>query len=115
VVNHDKTGQVGSPNDAWAQTKPQCALVTEDVVGPYYYPGELVRSDIHEGLPGVPMLLEVQLMDVSTCQPIQQMTVDIWAVSSNLIPWPDLDADFCARPTPMVTTAISRLQPARPV
>ena len=81
MVNHDKTGQIGNINDAWAQTKPQCAFVPEDTVGPYYYPGELVRSEIAEDLPGVPLWLEVQLMDVNNCQPIQQMTVDIWAVN----------------------------------
>lgn len=81
VVNHDKTGVFGSPSDAWAKTQPQCAFVPEDTIGPYYYPGELVRSDISEGLAGVTMWLDVQLIDVNTCKPTSGMTVDIWAVS----------------------------------
>lgn len=81
IVNHDKTGQFGGPSDAWAKTQPQCAFVPEDVVGPFYYPGELVRSDISEDLAGVSMWLDVQLIDVHTCRPIDGMTVDIWAVS----------------------------------
>ncbi|TID23523.1 putative gpi anchored [Venturia nashicola] len=79
TVNHDKTGKIGGPSNAWAKTEPQCAFVPEDVVGPYYYPGELVRSDISEGLAGVPMWLDVQLIDVNTCKPINGMTVDVWA------------------------------------
>ncbi|KAE9964763.1 hypothetical protein EG328_010213 [Venturia inaequalis] len=81
VVNHDKTGIFGSPSDAWAKTQPQCAFVPEDTIGPYYYPGELVRSDISEGLAGVTMWLDVQLIDVNTCKPTSGMTVDIWATN----------------------------------
>lgn len=85
VVNHDKTGQVGNPDDAWSKTKSQCAFVPENIIGPYYYPGELVRSDISEGQAGIPMWLDVQLIDVNTCKPIQGMTVDTWAVSGAIL------------------------------
>ncbi|QDS69440.1 hypothetical protein FKW77_005482 [Venturia effusa] len=82
VVNHDKTGQVGNSDNAWSTTKPQCVFVPEDTVGPYYYPRELVRSDMTEGLAGIPMWLDVQLINVNTCKPVQGMTVDIWAANA---------------------------------
>lgn len=105
VVKHDKTGEVGNSGDVWAKTQPQCAFVPEDNVGPYYYPGELVRSDISEGLAGVPMWFDVQLIDVHTCKPINGITVDIWAVSNTNLRSLSV-ADESCRPMRTENTAI---------
>lgn len=59
-----------------------CALNPEGETGPYYIPGELVRSDILEDEPGVPIYLEIQLIDVATCEPIVGEYLDIWNCNS---------------------------------
>jgi protocatechuate 3,4-dioxygenase beta subunit len=55
-----------------------CVLTPEQTEGPYYIPGEKLRRDITEGKPGVPLLLRLKVVDVSTCRPIKGAAVDIW-------------------------------------
>jgi protocatechuate 3,4-dioxygenase beta subunit len=46
--------------------------------GPYYVPGELLRSDIVEGRAGVPLSLRIVLLDSRTCTPVPDAAVDLW-------------------------------------
>ena len=39
-----------------------CRLTPEQEDGPYYVAGELVRSNIMEGKPGVPLSLRIQVL-----------------------------------------------------
>jgi protocatechuate 3,4-dioxygenase beta subunit len=55
-----------------------CFLAPEQALGPYYLADELVRSDIREGKPGVPLKLLLQVVDASTCQPLSDAAVDVW-------------------------------------
>ncbi|KAL1856026.1 hypothetical protein Plec18170_003894 [Paecilomyces lecythidis] len=55
-----------------------CVLSPEGEIGPYFVPGELVRPDVREGQPGVPVILEGQFIDVETCDPILNLWWDIW-------------------------------------
>ena len=55
-----------------------CVLVPEQELGPYYIGDELVRSDIREGKPGVPLDLTLQVLDVRTCRPLADAAVDLW-------------------------------------
>lgn len=57
-------------------------LAPEITAGPYYVLGELVRSDVTEGEPGVPMYLDVQYIDVETCEPVSGLYVDVWNCNS---------------------------------
>ena len=50
--------------------------------GPYYLPGEKVRRDITEGLPGAPLALRLSVLDAATCRPIKGAAVDIWHASA---------------------------------
>lgn len=59
-----------------------CALNPEGETGPYYIPGELVRSDILEAEPGISVYFEIQLIDVATCEPIVGQYLDIWNCNS---------------------------------
>ncbi|KAK5660011.1 hypothetical protein OQA88_13479 [Cercophora sp. LCS_1] len=54
-------------------------LVSE---GPLYVAGEEVRRDITGGERGVPTTLDVQVIDVNTCKPIQNAAVDIWGCNT---------------------------------
>jgi protocatechuate 3,4-dioxygenase beta subunit len=55
-----------------------CAVTSEVTEGPYYLAQELIRSDITEGLPGVPVTLRIGVTDVASCAPLANAAVDIW-------------------------------------
>ncbi|KIM73375.1 hypothetical protein PILCRDRAFT_15282 [Piloderma croceum F 1598] len=55
-----------------------CVLTPEAEEGPYYIHEELFRTDIRDGMDGVPLLLDIGVMDVTTCTPIENALVDIW-------------------------------------
>jgi protocatechuate 3,4-dioxygenase beta subunit len=46
--------------------------------GPYYIDGEAVRSDITEGKAGVPLRLDLTVVDADTCAAIPGASVEIW-------------------------------------
>ena len=56
----------------------QCVLTPELTEGPYYIAGEKLRRDIREGHPGTLLTLRLTVLNVSTCKPIKNATVDIW-------------------------------------
>jgi protocatechuate 3,4-dioxygenase beta subunit len=55
-----------------------CVLTPEMTEGPYYLAGETIRSDVTDGRPGVPLRLELTVMDATKCTPIPGATVEIW-------------------------------------
>ena len=61
-----------------AQPKEVCRLSAQQEIGPYYIPGELLRSDIVEGRAGVPLSLRIVLLDSRTCTPVPNAAVDLW-------------------------------------
>jgi hypothetical protein len=55
-----------------------CVLAPEQTEGPYQLENHLVRSDIREGKPGVPLTLRLGVVDVSTCRALRGALVDVW-------------------------------------
>ncbi|KAK0464250.1 Intradiol ring-cleavage dioxygenase [Desarmillaria tabescens] len=55
-----------------------CVLNPETTEGPYYVNGEYVRSDITEDQEGVYTYVDVELIDVSTCEPVSNVYIDFW-------------------------------------
>jgi len=55
-----------------------CRLVAEQEQGPYYIVEELLRSNIVEGRPGVPLALRILVLDSRGCKPLANAAVDIW-------------------------------------
>jgi protocatechuate 3,4-dioxygenase beta subunit len=53
-------------------------LSPEEIEGPYYIDGEQIRSDITEGKPGVPVTLNLRLVDVNACQALANASVAVW-------------------------------------
>jgi protocatechuate 3,4-dioxygenase beta subunit len=53
-------------------------LTPEQTEGPYYIATNLVRSDITESRPGVPLQLALTVQRATTCQPMSGATVEIW-------------------------------------
>ncbi|KAK3381949.1 Intradiol ring-cleavage dioxygenase, partial [Podospora didyma] len=55
-----------------------CVLSPEVTEGPYYVAGEFVRKDITEGQAGVPVTLDIQVIDMETCEPLSGAYLEIW-------------------------------------
>ncbi|KAL7269078.1 hypothetical protein RUND412_008271 [Rhizina undulata] len=56
----------------------ECVLAPEVTVGPYYVANELIRDDIREGQDGIELLVDLQLVDVNTCEVVPDAYVDFW-------------------------------------
>ncbi|CAG2109562.1 unnamed protein product [Medioppia subpectinata] len=56
----------------------QCELTPEAIEGPYYLPLDLVRKDIREDRQGVPLTLKILLTNARTCEPLVNVSFDIW-------------------------------------
>lgn len=55
-----------------------CVLMPQAIEGPYYFDPKLVRTDITEGKPGVPLGLTLQVADAQSCAPLSGARVDVW-------------------------------------
>ncbi|EOD44455.1 putative protocatechuate -dioxygenase beta subunit protein [Neofusicoccum parvum UCRNP2] len=56
-----------------------CVLVPETTRGPYWRPNsQLLRQDITEGQPGVPLWLDIGVIDMETCEPLNNALVSLW-------------------------------------
>ncbi|KAJ5252931.1 hypothetical protein N7489_003341 [Penicillium chrysogenum] len=51
-------------------TDATCILGPEVTQGPYYVTGELVRENIAESQEGIPLYMDIQLINTNTCEPI---------------------------------------------
>ncbi|CRL27286.1 Intradiol ring-cleavage dioxygenase, core [Penicillium camemberti] len=54
----------------------------EGETGPYWLPGERVRSHIREGQAGVPVVIQQQYIDVETCKPVPDLYAEIWGCNA---------------------------------
>ncbi|MBJ7329269.1 MAG: intradiol ring-cleavage dioxygenase [Solirubrobacteraceae bacterium] len=61
-----------------AATSADCVLQREVTEGPYYLDLDLLRRDIREGRPGIPLALLFTVVDASSCAIIRGATVEIW-------------------------------------
>lgn len=55
-----------------------CVLFPQAVEGPYYFDPKLVRSDIAEGRPGLPLDIKLTIIESGPCTPIVNARVDVW-------------------------------------
>jgi protocatechuate 3,4-dioxygenase beta subunit len=67
----------GAAADAGLIAANVCVLSPETTAGPFYVDPRLVRRDIREGRPGVPLDLALQVVDAD-CRPIPEARVDVW-------------------------------------
>ncbi|HEU0115703.1 MAG TPA: intradiol ring-cleavage dioxygenase [Thermomicrobiales bacterium] len=73
-----------APERAAAQTAVgspvSCVLAPEMTEGPYYLPLDLVRQDLTEGKPGLPLRLRIAVMNTQGggCAPLAGAAVDLW-------------------------------------
>ncbi|CAA7268551.1 unnamed protein product [Cyclocybe aegerita] len=59
-----------------------CVTAPEVTEGPYYVGNEYVRNDLRENQQGVTLILDIGVIDTTTCQPFQNAFVDLWAANS---------------------------------
>lgn len=59
-----------------------CILQPEVTQGPYWVDGELIRSNITEDQLGIPLYLDIQLIDTASCLPVPAVYMDIWHCNS---------------------------------
>ncbi|EIT80512.1 protocatechuate 3,4-dioxygenase beta subunit [Aspergillus oryzae 100-8] len=56
-----------------------CVLSPEVTAGPYYWPrSQILRQDMTESQVGVPLWLDIGVMDMATCSPLEGVMVDLW-------------------------------------
>ena len=56
----------------------ECRSVPHVTPGPFLKPDSPLRSDIREGLGGVPLKLKLRIVDDIWCQPVDEAVVDMW-------------------------------------
>jgi len=55
-----------------------CMLTPQSIEGPYYLDPRLVRAQIAEDRPGVPLRVDLRVIDGATCKPSERARVDLW-------------------------------------
>ncbi|RLN94698.1 hypothetical protein BBJ28_00007737 [Nothophytophthora sp. Chile5] len=82
TTEHQSSLQISSAADVTASElfgdDVKCILEPEVTEGPYYVNGEFIRSDIRESQQGVDLYAELQIVDVNTCEPVENLYVDFW-------------------------------------
>ena len=77
-------GALATRAGAQSQTPATSCVLTPDTgEGPYYFDPKLVRSDITEKQPGVPLLLDIKVVTAGTCVAIPEARVDVWHAGAN--------------------------------
>ncbi|MEX0444814.1 intradiol ring-cleavage dioxygenase [Xenorhabdus sp. SGI246] len=55
-----------------------CEMTPEEMSGPYFINNKLLRRNITEDEPGIPLLLTMKIIDSVTCKPLDDIFIDIW-------------------------------------
>ena len=76
--SNDTSINLDTPTQNIFSDNSSCILQPEVSEGPFYVSGELIRKNITNGEEGVPLALEMQIIDVTTCEPVNSVFVDIW-------------------------------------
>ncbi|KAK0460383.1 aromatic compound dioxygenase [Desarmillaria tabescens] len=59
-----------------------CVINPEVTSGPYHIDGELYRRDIRDGEPGVPLWMDIGIIDIDTCEPLPGVFLEFWHCNS---------------------------------
>ncbi|KAI1098728.1 aromatic compound dioxygenase [Jackrogersella minutella] len=81
ATNHSATGLGYTPSTDAATLFAgynACLLTPEVTQGPYYVGGEYVRENVVEEQTGVDTILDYQVIDVNTCEPVTDVYVEMW-------------------------------------
>ncbi|KAH7403122.1 Intradiol ring-cleavage dioxygenase [Cadophora sp. MPI-SDFR-AT-0126] len=59
-----------------------CILAPEVTLGPYWVEREYMREDVTDNQAGVSLILDAQIVDISTCDPVSNAVLEIWSCNS---------------------------------
>lgn len=65
------------------KASPTCILTPEQTAGPFYFDVEQMRDNITEDRVGLPLKLELKVVNSKDCKPIKNAIVDIWHADAN--------------------------------
>jgi protocatechuate 3,4-dioxygenase beta subunit len=71
-------GSAAAKPPAAANPQGVCVLYPQSVEGPFYFDPILVRPDISEGQVGLPLEIQLRVIESGSCTPIKNARVDIW-------------------------------------
>ncbi|OWZ23968.1 Extracellular dioxygenase [Phytophthora megakarya] len=79
-TSHKSSSTVTTSTTSTSLFASQTTVLVEPEVtqGPYYIKGEYIRTNMTEDQSGVPMFIDIQVVDVTTCNPVKNMYVDLW-------------------------------------
>ena len=78
ALTTDRVARALGLSHAAAQAENSCITTPEQETGPFYIADEMLRAEIAEGKPGVPLTLRILVLEAGTCKPIPNAAVDIW-------------------------------------
>lgn len=79
VLTAEKKASAAGPQQTSSSAAANvCRITPRMVEGPFYFDPDLVRHNITEGRPGVPLRIDLQITDGATCQPVEGARVDLW-------------------------------------
>ncbi|SBT90116.1 Dioxygenase [Streptomyces sp. DI166] len=73
-----KSGTSGASGKKSGSAETCYRLTSETTEGPYYIDADKIRRDITEDKEGIPLVLNLKVIDSETCEPIAGAAVDIW-------------------------------------
>ncbi|KAJ4403091.1 hypothetical protein N0V82_010704 [Gnomoniopsis sp. IMI 355080] len=72
-------GTLAIDDETYVFSDSTCTVLNpEGEVGPFYVPGEYIRTDLVDDQVGVPVTSDLQFIDVSTCEPLAGVWADVW-------------------------------------
>jgi protocatechuate 3,4-dioxygenase beta subunit len=85
ATSHNETslGYTANTDEATLFTgNASCTLTPEVTQGPYYVSGEYVRRNVIEDQEGVDIVLDFQVIDANTCEPVPNVYLEMWHCNS---------------------------------
>ncbi|KUN24226.1 dioxygenase [Streptomyces antibioticus] len=73
-----ETSTTASAGSSSTESEACYKLTSETTEGPYYIDADKIRRDITEDKEGIPLVLNLKVIDAETCKPIANAAVDIW-------------------------------------
>jgi hypothetical protein len=68
--------------------------------------GEQIKRNLTENETGIPMTMDIQVVDVKTCKPLQDVAVDVWGCNTTV----SFRADSPGETHAELTTATGHIQ-----
>jgi protocatechuate 3,4-dioxygenase beta subunit len=73
-----RPSRAASDDRTAASLEDACILTPQSEDGPFYLDPKLVRADVTEGKPGVPLTLRFRLIEAGPCMALSHARIDIW-------------------------------------